>query len=313
MSSLRSFDLSENEKHYTHLAVGVLTELRDHISDDMLLSRAIDALASASPSSQLNMLRAIGHLFPATQLASMAPECASYPGVKSSAIRAKLVLNLPVGEGLTKAERHRWLSEGASPEPCAWLTSGLNLPSQPVRLAVSRWALLMCSREHTRKALLKRHRWGSLAEHLSDLTEEDVGPGNGGKSPGVNVVAARRDARLVADEYGTSSLCERPGWLSSLGGRVRLLNTGTLLAAEGREMSHCVGSYASQVESGRSVICAISAFGQRATVEYSSRGELVQIQGPRNERPGVIARHLAALAVNRRTRTHGPRNAETVL
>jgi hypothetical protein len=286
--------MTNNTKHYIKISTSIIGALAEHRKD---LAKYLAIIKSAPIEKREKILRSIGTIWPETQISSTAPALDNYANI-DGVIASKITLGIKVGEGLTRSERHEWLVSGAKLDPSNWLVRNVQV-SQVRSLAVARWILHINASDESRAALYRENRWGSLASHVSDLIDDDVANHDDGSRPGVNAVAARRDARLVADEFGEDLLHEIPRWLSSLGGRVRPLTTGVSLAAEGRLMSHCVGGYVSQVKSGRSVICAVSAFGERATVEYTHDGEIVQIKGARNSAAGKIARRVAELAVKK--------------
>lgn len=295
----------DNTEHYIKLATSVLMGIEPYLPE---ISTHLRALENAPAHKRERIVRAIGTLWPETQVSSVEPTSEEYPNVRGK-IAAKLTLGIDVGEELTRAERHEWLTRGALLDPVSWLVHDLPKISDVRSVAVARWLLHVVSSEASKAALYRENRWGSLASHASDLTDEDVAPHDDGSTPGVNAVAARREERMIADEFGEEMLNTLPEWLSSMGGRIRPLMTGRSLAVEDREMSHCVGGYVSRVKNGDSVICAVSAFGHRATVEYNRDGKIMQIRGARNSQASNIARRVAELAVKSNTRRDDTRRS----
>lgn len=211
----------------------------------------------------------------------------SYPLVERE-IAAKLYLGIPVGIGLTKKERHRWLEGGAKESEIEFLLKGTRLEARSIKVA--RWLVKILNNPEQKSALYKHRRDGVLADHTIDLIDSDC-------TGGVNEAIARRADRMAMEQFGSQLLCTPPSWLKRLGGRVKLLDNAVALKREGTEMSHCVGGYASQVKSGNSIIVSIRAWGYRATAEFTSTGKLVQIKGKANTEAPKICTHLAKLAV----------------
>jgi hypothetical protein len=247
-----------------------------------------ETLARVGPDVRRKILAALAVVRPELNLPKRDVVSAEYPAVGRE-IAARLVLGLPVGEGLTRAERHVWLTEGASVDPIAWLLRGTGLEARSVEVA--RWLLRVCADSEMREALYRLRREGRLSEHTIDLLPEDC-------AGGPNEAWARRRERMDVAEFGAEELAHAPRWLRGLGGRVRVLTTAPALAREGSEMSHCVGGYAGAVRDGRSVIVSVRAWGHRGTVEFEpiSR-QIVQAKGPRNQTPSPIVMLLARRAV----------------
>jgi hypothetical protein len=210
----------------------------------------------------------------------------SYPTV-NKVIAAKLFLGIEVGEGLTKKERHRWLEGGANETEIEFLLKGTGLEARSIKVA--RWLVKVLKNPEQKAALYKVRRDEALASHTMDLIDADC-------TGGVNEAIARRADRMAEQEFGAKILCSWPFWLKPLGGRVKLLDNAVSLMREGTEMSHCVGGYASRVNSGDCFIVSIRAWGKRATVEYNRDGKLVQIKGKANNVAPDLCMHLAKLA-----------------
>lgn len=235
------------------------------------------------------IINAISVLHPEYNLPRKNVVCDSYPNIKDQNIAAKVILNMPVGVGLTKREKHLWLLDGARKTPINFLLDGTGLEARSINVA--RWLIKILQNEEQKEALFKTRRDGKLSEHTIDLEDSDC-------ISGVNEAIARRADRMAVAQFGAEKLCQKPEWLKTLGGRVRLLDTAPALAEDGREMSHCVGGYASNVKSGRSIIVAIRAWGHKATVEYNEQKQIVQIKGKANSNPSKICHRLAQLAVS---------------
>lgn len=211
----------------------------------------------------------------------------SYPAVGED-IAAKLYLGINVGVGLTKKERHKWLESGAKETEIQFLLKGTGLEARSIKVA--RWLLKVLKNPEQKAALYKMRREGALSDHTIDLIASDC-------TGGVNEALARRADRMAEQEFGAKELCEWPRWLKRLGGRVSLLNSAVVLKREGAEMAHCVGGYASRVNSGNCFIVSIKAWGHRATVEYDINGNIVQIKGKANSKASDLCQLLAKLAI----------------
>lgn len=290
-----------NDDHYIGACCDLLRAL--DAAGHPAAQHLADVGCARDHASKINILRAIGHVYPQTDISRTPPVCEAYPGL-SPDVAARIVLDMEVGPGLTRSERHRWLSSGAKEEAATWLLKSAGIKLDAKSVPVARWVISVCDSEPEKAALYRHNRWGSLSDHTADLTDEDVAPYDDGSRPGVHEVTARREARMVEDEYGTDPLADVPDWLNLLNGRIKPLVTGIALAREGREMGHCVGGYVEEVRGGRSVICAVSAFGERATVEFDRSGKVVQIKGKHNTDAGTIARHVAKLAATHRPQQH---------
>lgn len=213
----------------------------------------------------------------------------SYPLVDAT-VAAKLYLGLPVGIGLTKKERHRWLKNGAKESEIEFLLKGTRLEARSIKVA--RWLLNVLKNPEQKAALYKDRVEGVFADHTIDLIESDC-------TGGVNEAIARRADRMAEQKFGAEILCSKPTWLKRLGGRVRLLDNAVALTREGTQMAHCVGGYASNVKCGKSIIVSIKAWGHRATAEFDSSGNLVQIKGKANTEASPLCKLLAKLAVKK--------------
>lgn len=99
------------------------------------------------------------------------------------------------------------------------------------------------------------------------------------------------EARMAGEFYIKSAsdhriLAPRPKWFKEDADGACLLNTKAGLAREGKEMGHCVGTYADAVERQRCHIIALQLpAGERATLELFEDGaklRIAQLRGPRN-------------------------------
>lgn len=245
----------------------------------------------------------------------LAPE---YPGVSTEQAcwlrRGKapreIAELLDCGSDLSRAEAHRWLTQSPLVRPLEWLCSELGL-GQLRSWQVARWAQRVLRSPVEREALYREREipgpagtrmLARFADRLDEITEEDLVRG---RKTGVHAAFASA-ARRLGEEYQRRMAHDHrvigpePPWrLPKAGSRAkpafRWLRTPAALAAEGRELGHCVGGYAWQVERGQCFILAVDVAGQRGTAELLPSGQVVQWFGPRDGRPPKAA----ARALNR--------------
>jgi hypothetical protein len=257
-------------------------------------------------------------------------------GKLSRARQARLVLGTKPSEllpGLLPKEAHEACVLGHVTPADYVLRFVTPLFGRPVTrtLLVARWVAACMEDEPRRLALLHQHDDGHIGGRLFDRTDEIVDEDLArGISTGVQTAFASARARAIArgeqerfdsrgsDDFGSKLLHLPPEWYKPIR-CATLLNTRSLLQAEGDRMHHCVGSYSYRVESGDSVIIAIrvptkgqfrkedyatsslpmdkNAF--HSTVEYSASGSLVQHKGPRNRTPHELCEAARLVCENR--------------
>jgi hypothetical protein len=76
---------------------------------------------------------------------------------------------------------------------------------------------------------------------------------------------------------------------------IRLLDTAGAVYAEGREMHHCVGSYASAAASGQCYLFHVDHLDTQATIEVYPDGRVVQACGPYNRKTRACEYGVAML------------------
>ncbi len=104
-----------------------------------------------------------------------------------------------------------------------------------------------------------------------------------------------RQIEATVRKLGADTPTARPPILPELPG-VRFLDTVEAVCREGAEMGHCVASYARQAVDGSCYLFAVDHNGDRATVEVSPYGKIVQVQGPQNRHNPAAAWARRALA-----------------
>jgi hypothetical protein len=181
-------------------------------------------------------------------------------------------------------------------------------------VAVARW-ILACLGDPPRRQALLRESFergphgemihGVLASRVDEITSEDLPRG---VATGV-AVAFRSAAGRAWENWQREAetqhelLATAPTWWRPIR-CARLLQSAAELVAEGREMGHCVASYAPYVRQGRSVVVSIAVpecknlfVGTlRSTVEIDRHcGLVMQHKGPVNDVPHELC--AAALRV----------------
>lgn len=231
----------------------------------------------------------------------------AYPGT-TVVIAARLALGespAAISGGLTRAEAHAWLTKLPSGSAVSWLASQLpeTAPFRLRSIVIVRWL----------HAVQRRDGWGALIkervvhgpagqeirfrflDRIDEIQDEDLVRGSQTRVVDAFESAAGRagESWLAKNREDHRVIAGPVGWKFSR--RIRRLVTPAALVAEGEEMSHCVGGYATAVEKGQSHVLSIRAWGQRSTVELAPEGRVSQHSGPRNAPP-----HAVCVAVLRR-------------
>jgi hypothetical protein len=108
------------------------------------------------------------------------------------------------------------------------------------------------------------------------------------------------------NEKAEGRLISPPKWWKPVK-YAKLLNTPAKLVQEGRDMNHCVGTYANEVRHGHSTIVSFNLNGQRATVELSRDGTRVkQCYGAGNKQAPAICQRALDVLQRKHWRTIGP-------
>lgn len=201
---------------------------------------------------------------------------------------------------LTSREAHMWCLDGAPENIEAWYAGHYRLPHHR-SLRVLRWMLTLrrCGRWHTLTKPRRMYRPdGERVVRLIDIIDEvddvDIRTDSDSAARVMERVSLRlmraRRARALSDNR---VLAQVPSWASTLPRWMRLLNTRADLAREGKEMSHCVGSYDEAVKRGDCHIISIRSTHGRSTVELSPDLIVRQHKGACNADPP--RRHVVLL------------------
>lgn len=279
-------------------------------------------LRAAPPARWPVLVEALRTMHPRAELPASGhtgPLSAAYP-CASRKVQARLVLGESPAQitGLTRAEAHEYLVTLAETHatPARWLLRrGVWFAERlPVvrSVPVARW-ILAVSRDTARWDALTRERvvrgphgeeeTVRYLDRTDELLDRDLRPSVEETFRFAASRMARETERVLRRKH--AALAAPPAWWRPAR-CARLLLTGAELAVEGREMRHCVATYAGYVRRGSSVIVALAvperqASGEvvvrRSTVELT-RGcpGVVQHRGVSNrEPPAVCDRALGVL------------------
>ncbi|RPH40632.1 MAG: hypothetical protein EHM87_21700 [Burkholderiales bacterium] len=196
---------------------------------------------------------------------------------------------------LTKKEAHEWLRDGWQ-DPLSWLVAKLAMPGVPRLRSVSivRWLHEVQRRgawAQLTKARTVHGPGGVVAEvryidRIDEIQDEDLVRWAKTLVEEAFAHAAERlgaawQERMFHDH---TPLAQPPKW-KLYQNSMRVLNTPAELAAEGRDLQHCVGGYEYAVRSGQSVILGINVRGNRSTAELTPEGQVRQHRGLQNRDP----------------------------
>jgi hypothetical protein len=252
----------------------------------------LDAAATLDPA--LQPLRPAG--------ASMIPAAPPAYRTAGSKILARLVLGETPAQisGLTRREAHAWLLTGPWLSPAEWLWHRHCPYPQPFGLgaravAVVRW-ILAALNDPQRRAALERERCergphgeeirGRLLDRVDELIDRDLRPSVDATFTRAAQRRWKEAERLLARKR--EPLASPPRWWRPIR-CARLLLSGADLIVEGKQLRHCVASYAPYVARGTSVIIALDVCGHRSTVEIDrSSGQVLQHRGPENAEPHAL-------------------------
>ena len=223
---------------------------------------------------------------------------------------------------LTQKEAAAWAYQTvhATPEDWLWVRIVAKHPELSVSRAksieVMRWAARMMQSPSRSKAMLERRcvfgegggeekedghdeyaheadaadAASSIVQRLDEIEPQDLTP---------SAVETLQNAvnRQMREQWdGPDELRAHEPWMDELPEGCTVIRTWPQLFNEGREMRHCVSSYAKDIASKRSVIVSIRAGHRRSTAEYI-RGDLRQHQAFARSRPHedccIVAEEIA--------------------
>lgn len=197
-------------------------------------------------------------------------------------------------QGMDRKMAHRAMSSGIAATDLArwWIATAPAAQAIPVgqrdrlrNLWVAQWVAEVYRSGRGEALERQRHEYVAGERHtfryldvLDEVQEADVHSLKDGVAP----VFERTSHRNGEEFYQRCKTDHRvlnaqpPAWVRRLPRFARHLNTPAQLATEGREMTHCVGSYVQAVESGQSIIVALRDSTGRSTVEFSADGQVVR-------------------------------------
>jgi hypothetical protein len=303
------------------LTVAVVEQLAGRLADRKLkppreLERGLEALARAPERARDRLLAALAEALPLGFAApeSGGPLAPAFPRA-SREVQARIALGeapAAILRGLTPREAHEALSAGIE-DPIEWILAEADLADhadKPRSVPVARW-FVACWRDPARRAALERERnergpggleiQGRLRDRIDEIAARDLPRGER-----TSVDAAFRSAaeRRYAEwargaERDETQLAPVPRWWRPIR-CARMLNSSAALVREGRQMSHCVGSYAPAVRQQRSVIVSLYVCGHRSTAELTRDGSRVwQHKGPSNAAPHVLCERALQTCLKR--------------
>ena len=122
---------------------------------------------------------------------------------------------------------------------------------------------------------------------LDEIQEEDILTGKEGVAVALRRASERNgEAFFQANKEDYRTLRHGlPTWVKKAPKWIKVLNTRSALALEGRDLKHCVGGYVDAVERGRSIILSISSRHGRSTVECNDNMVVMQHRGESNGVP----------------------------
>jgi hypothetical protein len=215
--------------------------------------------------------------------------------------RGETPAQLSDGE-LTRAEAHRWCSEGASVTPTEWLQRGLPTEVPPLRdIAVVRWLLDVqrrgswgqLTRERTAHGPAGAEALFRFLDRIDEIMVEDLPRGHRTRVEDAFRSAAERMGGAWLDQHRDDHrvLAPATGW-PLFRRSMRELRTPAALVAEGKALEHCVGGYVGAVEDRRVVFLGLQVGAERSTVEMTRDGRVLQHRGPRNATPAPVLERL---------------------
>lgn len=178
-------------------------------------------------------------------------------------------------------------------DPMGWYAQRLGVPVHR-SVKVMDWMSYLVKKgwwgemEKTRTQIIGgEERQFRAIDLLDEIQEEDILTGK----EGVAVVLRRASERngeafFQANKEDYRTLRHGlPTWVKKAPKWIKVLNTRSALALEGRDLKHCVGGYVDAVERGRSIILSISSRHGRSTVECNDNMVVMQHRGESNGVP----------------------------
>lgn len=178
-----------------------------------------------------------------------------------------------LASGLTRHEAASWCYQDKWATPASWLWAQHRdqWPDAPETLntqlvSIVRW-LIRLNEEQRASFLRVKKVDGELTpvygwSRLDELLPQDL-------MRGVEATFAMAEDRAALDKWqGPNELINPPQWIKHLPEGVELITTFLRLVEEGRDMRHCVATYASRIYKKESLIFSLQdSDGRRSTAE----------------------------------------------
>lgn len=221
--------------------------------------------------------------------------------------KAKLLLGsrpTDLVPSLTEKHANLFMAQSEHPTPLGWLWAhaqsqddALEKATSPRSVEVLYWTLRMLQSPRRRQAMLTFREGvfgdnveGRVVDRLDELKPVDLSG-----SPVRTLETAVE--RAVREEWkGDDQLVKPEPWHTMVPEGVTVLVTYRGLRAEGKNMRHCVASYANGVAEGRFHILSVNNEHGRSTAAMSSKGRVTQHKGHGNSEPPSEHKPLLAKA-----------------
>lgn len=202
--------------------------------------------------------------------------------------------------GLTPREAHEYVASGTHLLPIEWLLNKHEIDIYTRSFPVARW-LIAVKNDPRRYAAFTRVRNIKLPsgrtirlslEYMSrSIRDEYLVNGTQTSVERVLDAIIKNEGDDIFEKYCYFESAEPPKWWKPLP-YANILTSSTMLNREGKEMSHCVGGYARDVQEGNSAIVSFRKKDEetgkelRATAEINPKtGYVRQFYGPENTEP----------------------------
>lgn len=203
-------------------------------------------------------------------------------------------VELATFKGLTAKECHQYLTGNhEQPDVQSWF-AGVNQVPVHRSVVVMRWLVEVrrrgwwenLTRERVQRVGGQEHRFNFL-QLVDEVQEEDIQSGKDGVAAVFQRVSERHGEEfyLKSIEDHRTLRHDYPEWTKRLPRGMRLLNTPSELAAEGRDMKHCAGSYIEAVRRKETIVLSVVTRHGRSTVEISDLLILRQHRTVKNDTP----------------------------
>ena len=193
---------------------------------------------------------------------------------------------------LTRREANEWVRQNVHATPEEWLWTRMRAEYIELRdakcpgtMEVIRWCAKVLDNPATRASSIREDivlmgddTEGSVWDRIDEVQPCDLC-----RSPWGTI--ANASSRQIREMWsGPDELQKYEPWMDSLPEGAELIRHFSRLFQEGKEMRHCVASYAQDIAYGHSMIFSLRTNRGRSTAEYRN-GQLIQHKAARNEQP----------------------------